>query len=182
MSFSVYSCSHPSIHLSRSSARAMRACAPLMRTVEIEGWGHAYPEVYIQVPTPAELAVADLERDRHLVVLVQLLVEALAHVGLHLDVVGGREGEEGARGGEELEQHRGRGASRARGRSGEVCGAWVWMFGEGWRCHGSGFWRGNGRADRAWDGWVGARPGFDFDVTMVDGFRHHQTSSKESVS
>lgn len=47
----------------------------------------AYPKVDFQVSTSAKLSVADLECDRHPVVLVQLLVEALALVRLHLDVV-----------------------------------------------------------------------------------------------
>lgn len=46
-----------------------------------------YPEVNLQVSTAAKLPVADLEGNRHLVVLVQGLVEAFALVGLHLDVM-----------------------------------------------------------------------------------------------
>jgi hypothetical protein len=67
-----------------------------------------HPEINLQVPAASKLAVADLERDRHLVVLVQGLVEALALVGLHLDVVRGRERDEAARcseDGEGREQH-----------------------------------------------------------------------------
>jgi hypothetical protein len=48
----------------------------------------AYPKIYLQIPTPAKLAVSNLERDRHLVVLVQRFVEAFALVRFHLDVVG----------------------------------------------------------------------------------------------
>ncbi len=47
----------------------------------------SYPEVDVEVPGAAELAVADLEGDGHLVVLVQRLVEALATVGRELDIV-----------------------------------------------------------------------------------------------
>jgi hypothetical protein len=68
----------------------------------------AHPEINLQVPAASKLAVADLECDRHLVVLVQGLVEALALVGLHLDVVRGRERDEAARcseDGEGREQH-----------------------------------------------------------------------------
>lgn len=57
----------------------------------------AYPEVNLQVSAPSEFPVADLERDCHLVVLVQLLVEAFALVRLHLDVVRRCEGEQAAR-------------------------------------------------------------------------------------
>jgi hypothetical protein len=56
------------------------------------------PEIDLQVSAPAKLSVADLEGDRHLVVLVQLLVEAFSRVRLHLDVVGGRQPEQAARG------------------------------------------------------------------------------------
>jgi hypothetical protein len=68
----------------------------------------AHPEINLQVPAATEFPVADLERDRHLVVLVQRLVEALALVRLHLDVVRGRERDEAARcseDGERGEQH-----------------------------------------------------------------------------
>lgn len=51
--------------------------------------GTSYPEVDLEVPTSSKFPIADLERDGHLVVLVQLFVEAFAHVRLHLDVVGG---------------------------------------------------------------------------------------------
>lgn len=47
-----------------------------------------HPEVNLQVAAAAKLAVADLEGDGHLVVLVQGFVEAFALVSLHLDVVG----------------------------------------------------------------------------------------------
>ncbi len=56
-----------------------------------------YPKVNLQVTAAAEFPVADLERDRHLVVLVQLLVEAFALVRLHLDVVCRCEGQQTAR-------------------------------------------------------------------------------------
>lgn len=68
------------------------------------------PEVDLEVPAAAKLAVAHLECDRHLVVLVQLLVEALPHVRLHLDVVRRHEPDEGARRCEDREDgepHRG---------------------------------------------------------------------------
>ncbi len=47
------------------------------------------PEVNIEVSRAAELAVADLEGYRHLVIAVEDFVEALAAVGRELDVVGG---------------------------------------------------------------------------------------------
>jgi hypothetical protein len=61
------------------------------------GRRESYPKVDLEVPAAAKLSVADLERHSHLVVLVELFVEAFAHVGLHLDVVGGSQGEEAAR-------------------------------------------------------------------------------------
>jgi hypothetical protein len=51
------------------------------------------PKVYVQVSTAAKLAVADLESDCHLVVRVQLLVEAFARVRLELNVVRRADGE-----------------------------------------------------------------------------------------
>jgi hypothetical protein len=63
-----------------------------------------HPEFDVQVPASSKLAIADLECDCHLVVLVQLFVETFAHVGLHLDVMGGGQGEERARCYEETER------------------------------------------------------------------------------
>lgn len=48
-----------------------------------------HPKVNLEVPAATKFSVADLEGDGHLVVLVQRLVEAFAHVGLHLNVVRG---------------------------------------------------------------------------------------------
>ena len=53
----------------------------------------AYPKVNIKIPASSKFPVADLERDRHFVVLVQHLVKAFAHVRLHLDSVCGGYGE-----------------------------------------------------------------------------------------
>lgn len=64
---------------------------------ELRKDGNSYPEIDLQVPASSKLPVANLERDRHLVVLVQRLVEAFALVGLHLDVVRGGEAEEARR-------------------------------------------------------------------------------------
>ena len=50
---------------------------------------HTYPEINLEVPTTREFAVPDLERDRHLVIGMEGLVEAFAGVGLHLNVVSG---------------------------------------------------------------------------------------------
>jgi hypothetical protein len=50
-----------------------------------------HPKVDVQVARAAKLAVADLERDRHLVVAVQGLVEALAPVRRERNVVPGHE-------------------------------------------------------------------------------------------
>lgn len=69
---------------------------------------NAYPEIDFQIAAAAKLSVANLECDRHLVVLVQLFVEAFALVGLHLDVVRRSEREQTARSGEKTkgrEQH-----------------------------------------------------------------------------
>jgi hypothetical protein len=50
-----------------------------------------HPKVNFQIAAAAKLPVADLEGHRHLVILVQRLVEAFALVGLHLDIMGCRE-------------------------------------------------------------------------------------------
>ena len=55
---------------------------------ERDGSVHAYPEVDVQVLAAAKLSVADLECHRHLVVLVQLLVEAFSRVRAEIYVVG----------------------------------------------------------------------------------------------
>lgn len=54
-----------------------------------------YPKVDVQIPTTPEFSVADLECDRHLVILVQHLMEALARVRFHLNVVRIAEGKQG---------------------------------------------------------------------------------------
>ena len=61
---------------------------------ELTKEGSSYPEINLQIPASSKLPVANLERDCHLVVLVQRLVEAFALVRLHLDVVRGGEAEE----------------------------------------------------------------------------------------
>jgi hypothetical protein len=73
----------------------------------------AHPEINLQIPASAKLAVADLEGNRHLVVLVQRLVEAFALVRLHLDVVRGGERDEAARGSEDGERGKQHGWPRA---------------------------------------------------------------------
>jgi hypothetical protein len=62
------------------------------------------PKVNLEVSAAAKLAIADLERDSHLVILVELFVEAFAHVGLHLDVVRRSQGQQAARNGEDSER------------------------------------------------------------------------------
>lgn len=47
----------------------------------------AYPEVNLQIAAASKLPIADLERDRHLVILVEVLVEAFPRMRAHLDVV-----------------------------------------------------------------------------------------------
>lgn len=67
-----------------------------------------HPEVNVQVAATAKFAVADLEGHGHLVVGMELLVEAFARVGLELDVVGRGEADEIAEGGDNgggREQH-----------------------------------------------------------------------------
>lgn len=68
-----------------------------------------HPEVNVQVAVPAEFSITDLERDRHLVVLVELFVKAFFRVGLHLDIVGCGEAKQASYGGKDRrlrEQHR----------------------------------------------------------------------------
>jgi len=57
-----------------------------------------YPEVKLQIPTSTELPIADLERDSHFVILMQLLVETFSWMRLHLNVVGGGETQQPTRG------------------------------------------------------------------------------------
>jgi hypothetical protein len=64
----------------------------------------AHPEINLQVPTASKFPIADLERHRHLVVLVERFVEAFALVGLHLDIVRRRERKQAARRSEEGER------------------------------------------------------------------------------
>lgn len=47
-----------------------------------------YPEVNVEIPSAAKLPVTDLEGDSHLVLLVEVLVEAFPAVGRELDVMG----------------------------------------------------------------------------------------------
>ena len=67
----------------------------------------SYPEINVEIASTAKLAVANLERHSHNVILVQFLVETFASVGRQDDVVSGNDlesrpcGQEGL-GGEEL--------------------------------------------------------------------------------
>lgn len=54
-----------------------------------------YPEINVQVPAASKLAIAHLESHGHLVVGVELLVEAFSRVRAKLDVVGGGEANQG---------------------------------------------------------------------------------------
>lgn len=108
-----------------------------------EGLGASYPEVDVEVAGAAELAVADLEGDGHLVVAVQLLVEALAAVGGQLDVVGGGGPQQAGR----EEQLRCRGEEVHRERDGPGAAVVVLESNRaitrtGWRIHvgGGGWW------------------------------------------
>lgn len=62
-----------------------------------------YPKINVQIAAPTKFSVAHLKRDRHLVILVQRLVEALAGVCSHLDIVRIADGEEGDEGEKEPE-------------------------------------------------------------------------------
>ena len=87
-----------------------------------------HPEVDLKIAATTKLAVADLEGHGHLIVGMELLVEALARVGLELDVVGRSKADEIAEGGNDGgggEQHGGesRGAAIAKWRySGRLLG------------------------------------------------------------
>lgn len=50
---------------------------------------HPYPEINVEVTRGAELAIANLVCDAHLVILVEVLVEAFESVGGQDNVVGG---------------------------------------------------------------------------------------------
>lgn len=65
--------------------------------------GKTNPEINIQVPTTAKLAIPDLKCHRHPVVLVQLLVEAFSRMRLQLDVVRHRTPWQGAQDGQKGE-------------------------------------------------------------------------------
>ena len=47
----------------------------------------AYPEVYFEISRRSKLSISNLERDRHLVILMQLFVEAFPSVCRELDIV-----------------------------------------------------------------------------------------------
>lgn len=59
----------------------------VLHTFDLNCLPLTYPEVNLQVSATAKLSVADLKRNRHLVVLVQRFMETFALVSLHLDVV-----------------------------------------------------------------------------------------------
>ena len=71
---------------------------------DVVAGGRFDPEINVQVSAATKLSVADLEGHGHLVVLVQLLVEAFSRVCSQLDVVRMAEGEEGQQGEEETEE------------------------------------------------------------------------------
>jgi len=64
-----------------------------------------HPEIDIQVTATTKFTVADLERDGHLVVGVERLVEAFACVCFHLDIVGGADGCKAQKGREDRAEH-----------------------------------------------------------------------------
>lgn len=69
-----------------------------------------HPKVDIQIPTSSKFSIADLERDGHAIVLMEILVEALSGVGPQLNVVRIAEGEQ--------RQHRNQNAEKERHRGG----------------------------------------------------------------
>ena len=75
---------------------------------EARARGGTHPEVNLQISRTAKLSVSNLEGDRHLIILVEDLVEAFSLMGAHLNVVRKRSGEEAQKGGEYWEVHRGR--------------------------------------------------------------------------
>lgn len=77
--------------------RCVKRVRSLWRTA-IEIIRGTYVEIDVEVPRTAKLPVADLECDRHFIVLVQFLVEAFSRMRLQYDVVGEDGGEEGGRG------------------------------------------------------------------------------------
>lgn len=69
----------------------------------------AYPEIYVEVAGAAELAVTDLEGNGHLVVGVQLLVEAFPRVRFEEDIVCGSDTREGHKASYRRQSHGDRG-------------------------------------------------------------------------
>ena len=69
--------------------------------------GATDPEINLQIPCAAKLAVSNLKCNRHLIILMQDLVEAFSLMGAHLDVVSEGGGEEAQEGGREWEAHGG---------------------------------------------------------------------------
>lgn len=62
----------------------------LLLLLPVERKEATYPEIDFDIAGATKFPVAHLERDGHLVILMQLLVEALSAVGRKLDVVGHR--------------------------------------------------------------------------------------------
>lgn len=54
---------------------------------EFENMADTYPEINVQVAGTAKLAIANLEGYRHLIIAVEVFVEALAAMSWELDVV-----------------------------------------------------------------------------------------------
>ena len=64
-------------------------------TIPCSGRNRTHPKINLQIPRAAKLPVPDLERDRHLIVLVQDLVVAFLGVSAHLNVVPEGQAQEG---------------------------------------------------------------------------------------
>jgi hypothetical protein len=56
---------------------------------------YSYPKINVQVPTTSKFAIANLESHGHLVVGMELFVEAFFRVRLELDVVCGGKANKG---------------------------------------------------------------------------------------
>ena len=94
--------------------RAPRSLRRSLPSIMVSAWpeararGGTHPEVNLQISRTAKLSVSNLEGDRHLIILVEDLVEAFSLMGAQLNVVRKRSGEEAQEGGEYWKLHRGR--------------------------------------------------------------------------
>ena len=64
-----------------------------------------HPEVNLQIPRTSKFPISDLKCDRHLIILMQNLVEAFLLMGAQLDVVSHGGCQEAQQGEEDWEAH-----------------------------------------------------------------------------